>query len=170
MKHIAQRKTVLLRQRDIQSVVSSCSLQFEIEPDTKTLAQRQSPGLIDAAAKRSVDHKLHPPAFIEKAFRDHRALRWNRSQNSAPLQDVFNRLLSARIIQPTLFFEPAYRRGHGRLRRRKSYRGGMRQHLANLLPQLTHMSGKLFRPRRGLSTPERNTGRRSVRILHQHSP
>ena len=112
---------MLLRQRDIQSVVGSRSLQFEVESDTKTLAQCQSPGLIDATTKRRMDHKLHPTAFIEEAFRDHRVLRWNFSQHSASLQDVLDGLLRAGIIKAALFLQPTHCRGHFRLSRRKSH-------------------------------------------------
>ena len=48
VKDVAQRKAVLLGQRDVQSVVGGCGLQLKIERAAETLAQRQSPGLVDA--------------------------------------------------------------------------------------------------------------------------
>src|ERR1039458_1915633 len=67
LKNIRQRKAVLLGERDIQSVVGGRRLQFEIEAATETLAQCQSPGLIDSSAKGRVNDQLHPAAFVKKS-------------------------------------------------------------------------------------------------------
>ena len=107
IKNVAQRKAVLLGQRNIQSVVGSRRLQLKIEPNAEALAQSQSPGLVDAPSKRRVDHQLHPAAFIEEALRNHGRLRRHRAQHRPPLQNVFDRLLRARIIEPAFFFQPA---------------------------------------------------------------
>src|SRR5208282_282769 len=103
IENIAERKTVLLSQSNVQTVVRSRGLQFKIEPHTKSLAQSQSPGLVDPPSKRSVNHQLHSAAFIEEALRNHGSLCRHRTQHSPPLQNVFNRLLRARVIQPALF-------------------------------------------------------------------
>src|SRR5208337_5678977 len=65
LKNVGQREAMLLGQRDVQSVVGGRCLQFEIEAAAEALAQRQSPGFVDAAAKGRVDDQLHPSALIE---------------------------------------------------------------------------------------------------------
>src|SRR6266480_2349369 len=49
MKNICQRKAVLLGQSDVDAVIRSGGLQFEIEAAAKTFAQRQAPGFVDAS-------------------------------------------------------------------------------------------------------------------------
>ena len=106
MKDVRQRKAVLLGQRDIEAVVGGGGLQFEIEAAAETLAQRQAPGLVDAAAKGRVDDQLHPAAFVEETFGDDRVLRGNIAQHRAALQDVFDRLLGGGVIESTFFLQP----------------------------------------------------------------
>ena len=53
MKHVRQRKTVLLRQSDVQAVLGRGGLQFEVEAAAETLAQSQPPRFVDAATKRA---------------------------------------------------------------------------------------------------------------------
>jgi hypothetical protein len=108
---------MLLGQRNVQSVVGGRRLQFKIKAHAKALAQRQSPRLIDPSAERRVDHQLHPAAFIKKSFCNHRGLRGHSAQHRASLQNVFDRLLRARIVHSAFFLHPAYRRRHFGLRR-----------------------------------------------------
>ena len=63
---------MLLGQRDVQAVVGGRGLQFEIEAAAEALAQRQSPGFVDAPAERRVDDQLHAAAFVEEALGDDR--------------------------------------------------------------------------------------------------
>ena len=67
---------MLLGKSNVQTVVGGCGLQLEVESDAETLAQSETPGFVDAAAKRRVDHQLHAAAFIEKAFRNHGLFAW----------------------------------------------------------------------------------------------
>src|ERR1039458_9796177 len=71
MKHIAQRKTVLLGQRNVQSVVGGRRLQFKIEPYAKSFPKREPPSFVDPPAERRVNHQLHPPALIEETLRNY---------------------------------------------------------------------------------------------------
>ena len=87
---------MLLGERDVQAVVGGRRLQFEIEAAAKALAQRQSPGLVDASAKGRVDDQLHPAALVEKSFGDDRRLRGHIAQHRAAFEDVLNQLLGAR--------------------------------------------------------------------------
>ncbi len=79
MENVAEWKTMLLGQRDIQPVVRSCGLQFEVEANAEALAQSQSPGLVDAAAKWRVNHQLHAAPFIEETLGDDGVLRGHRA-------------------------------------------------------------------------------------------
>src|SRR5437879_11840962 len=117
MKNIAQRKTVLLRQSDVEPIVGSRRLQLEVEPAAEALAQSQSPGLVDSSAEWRMDYKLHAAALIKEAFRDHGRLGRHRAQNRAPLQDVFNRLLRTGIIKSAFILQPAHGRSDVGLRR-----------------------------------------------------
>jgi hypothetical protein len=97
---------VLLGQRNVQPVISGRGLQLKIESHGRSACAAKSPGLVDAAAKRRVDDQLHPAAFIEKPLRNDGLLRRHRAQHGASLQNVFNRLLRARIVEPAFFFQP----------------------------------------------------------------
>ena len=98
---------MLLGQGDIEAVVGGRRLQFEIEAAAEALAQRQSPGFVDASAERRVDDQLHAAAFVEEALGDDGGLSGNIAQHRASLQDVLNRLLGAGIVQPAFFLQPA---------------------------------------------------------------
>src|ERR1700680_574854 len=60
------------RQRDV--VLGRNSLQLEIEFSAETLAQRQPPGAVDAAAIGRMDDELHAADLIEKTLEDERVL------------------------------------------------------------------------------------------------
>ena len=95
---------MLLGQRDVQAIVRGGGLEFEIKAAAEALAQCQSPGLVDAAAKWSVDDKLHAATFIEKALSDDCALCRHVTQHRTPLQDVLNCLLGTGVVQSALLF------------------------------------------------------------------
>src|SRR5438132_8471510 len=104
MKHIGERKAVLLGERDVQAIVGCGSLQFKIEAAAKALAESQSPGLVDARTERSVDDQLHATSFIKEAFGNDGLLCGNGTEHGASLQYVFDCLLGAGIVQPAFFF------------------------------------------------------------------
>src|SRR6266404_3064834 len=108
MKNISQREAVLLGERDVQTVVSGRSLQFEIKPAAEALSQSEAPCLVDAASERGMDHKLHPATLVEEALRDDRCLRRHITQNSAAFKDVLDQLLGACSVKAALFSEPAH--------------------------------------------------------------
>src|ERR1700732_4002973 len=60
------------RQRDV--VLRRNSLQLEIEFSAETLAQRQPPGAVDAAAIGRMDDELHNADLVEKPLEDERVL------------------------------------------------------------------------------------------------
>ena len=103
-KYIGERKTVLLGERNIQAVVGSGSLQFQIERAAEALSQREAPCFIDTSAERRVNHQLHSAALIEKAFGDVCFLRRYHAENRAARHHVFCELLGAGIIEAAFIF------------------------------------------------------------------
>ena len=103
-KYVGQRKAVLFGERDIEAIVGGRRLQFEIERAAEAFAQREPPGFVDATAERSVDHQLHAAALVEEALGDNRLLGWNRSEDCAAGDDVFDDLFGARVVEAALFF------------------------------------------------------------------
>ena len=85
VENVGERKTVLFAERNVEAVVGGGGLQFKIEGAAEALAQRESPGLVDARAEGSVNDQLHAAAFVEEALGDHGVLRWElRRELSAP--------------------------------------------------------------------------------------
>src|SRR6185295_20344645 len=101
-----ERKTVLLSERDHDPVVGRRGLQFKIEGYTESLPQGEAPGTVDPASEWRVQDQLHPAAFIEEPLRDDRLLRRYGSKHSLARQHVFDSLLRAPLIQPTIALEP----------------------------------------------------------------
>src|SRR6476620_12591146 len=105
-EHGFQRETVFFAERDDQTVVGGCSLEFEIKGDTEALAQGQSPGLVDAPTEGGVNDKLHSAAFVEKPFSHDGGLRGDRSENGAAAQHVLDSLLGATRVQAAFLCKP----------------------------------------------------------------
>src|SRR5882762_9559649 len=108
VKDIAERKTVLLAERNVQPIVSCGSLQFKIERAAEALAKGQSPSLVDARAERGVNDQLHAAALIKEAFGDDCSLRGNCAEDCASGSDIFGGLLGAGLDDTTLRLEPAH--------------------------------------------------------------
>src|SRR6202035_5605885 len=106
VENIPQREAMLLGQSDVQTVVRGRSLQLKVEANAETLAQSQSPRFVDASPKRRMDHQLHAAAFVEETLRNYCRLGGDRAQYRPALQDVFNRLLRAGILESTFFLQP----------------------------------------------------------------
>src|SRR5215813_7615970 len=98
VENIAQREAVLLGQCDIQAVVRCRGLQLKIEAAAETLAQRQSPGLVNSRSERSMNNELHASAFLEEALSNDGALGRNISENSAALENVLDGLGRSRFV------------------------------------------------------------------------
>src|SRR5258708_23510375 len=169
MKDVTEGKAVLFRQRNVQPVVGSGSLKLEIETAAKAFPQRQSPGFVDARAKGSVNDQLHAPGFIKKALGYDRALRRNIAQNSTAFENVLHGLRGAGFLQPALLPQPSDRLRHLRSLWRQRHRRNSTYALADLSPEFRHMKRELFGTRRCLSSPERNTGGRAMRVFHQYA-
>ena len=61
VKNLVERETVRWTKRKHYRIFGGRGLQFEVELATKTLAQRQSPGAIETAAKRRMQHHCMLP-------------------------------------------------------------------------------------------------------------
>ncbi len=150
-----QRKRVLLAQRDDDAVIGGGGLQFEIERAAEALAQRQSPGAVDARAERRVDHELHAAAFVEEALGHHAC----RSVGIAP-----SAARAGLHVVHGLFGAAG---GPGRTRtarrRHRAARPSPRAAAATSRESSARAAGRF-------AAPERNAGRRAVGVLHAHAP
>ena len=70
LEDVGEREAVLLGERDVDAVVGGGGLQLEVEAAAETLAQREAPGLVDAAAEGSVEDELLAAALVEEALGD----------------------------------------------------------------------------------------------------
>jgi hypothetical protein len=61
--------------REYDGIFRGCSLQLKIKLDTKALAQRQTPGAIETAAKRRMHHELHAAAIVKESLQNQIVLR-----------------------------------------------------------------------------------------------
>src|SRR5437879_6401202 len=91
------------------------------------------------------------------------------SQRRAPGDDIFHRLLRARVVEPAFLLQPLHSRGHFGRTPRGEPRGGVRDQSTDLFAQFRHLLGKLGGTRRSLAAPERNAGRRPVSVLYEHA-
>ena len=71
-RDVVERKTVARRQRQDDRILGRRRLQLEIERAAESLAQREAPRAIDAAAERRMDDELHAARLVEEAL--HREL------------------------------------------------------------------------------------------------
>ena len=108
-EHRLEREAVLLPKRDHDPVVGRRSLQFEIEGHTEPLPQGEAPGPVDPAPERSVQHQLHPAAFIEEPLCDDRLLRRHGSEYCLTCQQILDSLLCSALIETALLPQPLNR-------------------------------------------------------------
>src|SRR6266853_600953 len=165
LKHIGERKTMLVGESDIQTVVGSRRLQFEVKSAAKALAQRQSPRFIDSSAKGSVDYQLHSTAFIKKPFGNDGRLRRYVAEHHAAFESVLNQLLGAGEIEPAFLSQPTHAVAHRWEIAPSCNRNYILQAIADLFPQLAELLRQFFGTRRSFATPERHAWRRAVRIF-----
>src|SRR5581483_4884210 len=130
---------MLLGKSDVQSVIGGGSLELEVEAPAEALAERESPGLVNARAEWGMYDKLHAAAFVEEAFGDDCFLGRDGPENSAAFHDVLNRLAGARFAYAAFVGEPGDGFGNRRsLRRERDWRNSGSS-LADLAAQLGDM-------------------------------
>ena len=106
LKHIRKRKAVLLCERDVDAVVRRRGLQLEVEATAESLAQRESPRLVEPPAKRRMQNQLLPTALIEETLGNNRRLRRHRTKHRAPRHNVADQLPRSRLIHAALALKP----------------------------------------------------------------
>ena len=106
VEDVGEWEAVLLGERDVDAVVGGGGLQFEVEAAAETLAQREPPGLVDAASKGRMQDELHAAALIEEALGDDGGAGGNGSQDRAAGDDVGNKLARRGGAEAALLHEP----------------------------------------------------------------
>ena len=94
-------------QREDNIVLGRRRLQLEIEFAAKALAQRQSPGAVDAAAVGRMDDELHAADLVEEALEHDRVLRRQAAQRRMGRGKIFEQLLGRALGDPDFVDEPA---------------------------------------------------------------
>src|SRR6185436_8655010 len=94
-------------------------LQLEVELTAEAFSQRQSPGLVDAAAERCVQHQLHAARLVEEALEHERLLRWKGAKLRARVGHVSDGLGGGVGAGAGLGLEPG---GNGRQSRGSLWR------------------------------------------------
>src|SRR6185503_20456241 len=92
---VCERKRVLRAKREQETVLGGGGLQLEVELAAETLAQREAPRLVDAAAERRVQHELHTARFVEEPFEHDGVLRRQYPQYAAAFTEIVDCLLRA---------------------------------------------------------------------------
>ncbi len=92
LEDVTQGEAVLLREGDVDAVVSGGGLELEVETAAKSFAQREAPGLVDAAAERGVEDELLAAAFVEEALGDDGCFGRHCSEDSSAGDDVGDEL------------------------------------------------------------------------------
>ena len=113
--HLVERETVRFGQRDDDVVFGRGSLELEIELAAETLAQRQPPRAIDAAAEWRMEDELHSARLVEEAFEHDRVLRWQAAERRMTRAQIVDQLLGGGLNDAKLLHEPAQRGGPGRV-------------------------------------------------------
>ena len=157
-EHVGERKRMLRSKRQEQRVVGRGSLQFEIELAAESLAEREAPGLVDAAPERGVQDELHAAGFVEEPFEHERLLCGDDAERAPSLGEVRDGLFRRLLSQSCVFGEPA----HGGVRLSGS------QPAIHLAAKIAHGARQLIAPCRRLSQPERNGRRRSRGVGDAH--
>ena len=168
VEDIAQRKAVLLGERDVDAVIGCRGLQFKVEAAAEALAQRESPGLVQPSAERCMQDELLAAALVEEAFGDDRGLGRHGAQHGAPADNVGDQLQRGRVAHEALAPEPGDALGHLGVRRVDRAWRNIARALVNRRAQIADTIAQHGGALRSFALPERNARRRSMRILNQH--
>ena len=97
---------MLRPERQQHRVVGRRCLELEVELAAEALAQRQTPGFVDAAAERCVQDELHAAGLVEETFEHQRALRRDRPEHAPSIRHEGDDLVRRVRGQPGLAGEP----------------------------------------------------------------
>ena len=153
---VGERERVLRPEREHQRVFRRGGLQLEVELTAEALPQREPPCPVHTAAEGRVQHELHAARFVEEPLEDERPLRRNHAERAVSLGEIRKRLVGG--VQ-----------GQARLRREPRNEilpaeAGSREPRIHRRAQVAHRARQLVAPGRRLPEPERNVGRRAMRV------
>src|SRR6185312_1991217 len=97
------------REREDDVVFGRGGLQFEIEPGAEALAERETPGAVEAAAMGRVDDELHAADRVEKALKDERVEGRQGAERGPGGGEIFEDLARRAVIEAEGGGEPAER-------------------------------------------------------------
>src|SRR3984893_15862467 len=90
--HLAEFEAVRRGKRQRDVVLGRDSLQLEIEFSAETLAQRQPPGAVDAAAIGRMEAQLHAATLGEKTLEDELVLGRQAAERGMSRGEIFDEL------------------------------------------------------------------------------
>ena len=154
-RHFLERKAVAGGEREDDRVLGRRRLQLEVELAAEPFAEREPPRAVDAAPERRVDDELHAACFIEEAFEHDRVERRQRAKRGARGGEVIDELLGTASARPISRTSTAFAASRPRSSRAASIR----------LAQPRYRLRQLGAPPRRLAEPERDAGRRALRVL-----
>ena len=161
---LVEREAVGFAEREHDRVLGRRRLELEVELPAEALAQRQTPGPVEAAAEPGVDDELHSAALVEEPLEHHRVAVGQGAQRGMRGAEIVDDLLGG-IASDTdslheLVHEPGADLpvGGGGAGRLESPRQPSEQ--------VAHAVGELPGASRRLAEPEREVRRLAVRILH----
>ncbi len=102
LEDVGEWEAVLLGERDVDAVVGGGGLELKVEAAAETLAEREPPGLVDAAAEGRVKDELLAASLVEEAFGDDGGLARDGSEDGATGDDVGDELHGAGGTQAAL--------------------------------------------------------------------
>ena len=114
-RDVAKLEAVRGGQRQHDIVFGRRRLQLEIEFAAKALAQRQSPGAIEAAAEGAMNDELHAARFVEEPLEDDRVLRRQTAKSRGARGKIIDELIGRGRGDADFLGEPAPRGRSGRV-------------------------------------------------------
>ena len=146
-------------EREHDVVLGRRRLQLEIELAAETLAQRQAPGAVDAAAVGRMDDELHAAGLVEEALEHDRVLRRQAASAACAAARYSTSCSAAASTMPSSSISQ---------RSAVSPLGSLRRRAAMSRAQARHRDRQLVAAARRLAEPERNGRRHAVGILDAH--
>jgi hypothetical protein len=117
LEDFVEGEAVLFGKGDVDAVVGSGGLQFEVEAAAEAFAKGEAPGLVDATAEGSVEDELHAAAVVEEALGDDGVFGGYGAENGATGDDVGNELVRSAWADAAVLDEPGGDGSDFRLRR-----------------------------------------------------
>ncbi len=174
LEDVGEREAVLLGEGDVDAVVGGGGLQLEVEAAAEALAQREAPGLVDAAAEGSVQDELHAAAFVEEALGDDGGLGGDGAEDGAAGDDVGDELERAAEAQMPQVFALSQSMAGGDSRdcagdRDREPGETLAVRAAISLAEFADAVGEDGGALRGFAEPEGQAGRGAVGVFDQHA-